>query len=441
MAITLDPPEVATPTPTPSPSRRRPPKPAARATGIGWVQWLVAALLVGAGAVHLALAPSHFGESTVEGIGFVVAAWLQIALAIAVLLRPTRAVIFTIIAVSAASIGAWAVSRIWGLPFGEHADHAENVTVVDGLTVVMEAFTLVLAATLLSSSVRRFRSRSYAVIAVVAVLGLTSALIAAPEARDHSAAAHGDTHSDAASGATGATGGAAGHTHDATAASASSSGQVTDLNGHVVKGVKAHDVAHEQEPDQLLDAPTRAVLASQLAAARATAMAFPTVADAERAGYHLVGGAYGPGAGAHYIGGFGGGAFRGFDAAHPPTLIYDGVSPTAQIVGLMYLGMGANAAAPEGFAGPNDHWHRHSGVCLKAGKAIFPVDADVTAEQCASKGGSYIATTTWMVHAWVVPGWESSSGVFSHENPNLPCADGTFNTDDVGGCIGPGDVA
>ena len=203
MAITLDPPEVATPTPTSSPPR--PPKPVARTTGIGWVQWLVAALLVGAGAVHLALAPSHFGESTVEGIGFLVAAWLQIALAVAVLLRPTRAVIFTIIAVSAASIGAWAVSRIWGLPFGEHADHAENVTVVDALTVVMEAFTVVLAATLLSPSVRRFRSPGYAVVAVVAVLGLTSALIAAPEARDHSAAAHGDTHSARAAdgGATG----------------------------------------------------------------------------------------------------------------------------------------------------------------------------------------------------------------------------------------------
>jgi hypothetical protein len=435
MAITLDPPEVTSRTLTSSPPR--PPKPAARTTGIGWVQWLVAALLLGAGAVHLALAPSHFGESTVEGIGFLVAAWLQIALAVALLLRPTRAVIFAIIAVSAASIMAWAVSRIWGLPFGEHTGHAENVTVVDALTVVMEAFTVVLAATLLSSSVRGFRSRGYAVVAVVAVLGLTSALIAAPEARDHSAAAHGDTHAEAVGDAAS---GASGHTHDATSAAGSTSGQVTDLNGHVVKGVKAHDVAHEQEPDQLLDAPTRAALASQLAAARATAMAYPTVADAERAGYHLVGGAYGPGAGAHYIG-FGGGAFGAFDAAHPPTLIYDGVSPTAQIVGLMYLGMGANAAAPEGFAGPNDHWHRHSGVCLKGAKTIFPVDADVTEAQCTDAGGRYMATTTWMVHAWVVPGWESSSGVFSHENPNLPCADGTFNTDDVGGCIGPGDVA
>jgi hypothetical protein len=41
-----------------------------------------------------------------------------------------------------------------------------------------------------------------------------------------------------------------------------------------------------------------------------------------------------------------------------------------------------------------------------------------------------------MVHAWVVPSWESPAGVFSHENPNLRCADGTFDTDAVGKCQG-----
>lgn len=220
-----------------------------------------------------------------------------------------------------------------------------------------------------------------------------------------------------------------------------SAGGITDLNGHHVHGVKAQDVAAEQQPDQLLDPQTRAVLADQLTAARAVAMKYPTVADAERAGYHLVGGGYGPGAGAHYIG-FGGGGFGGggFDPSKPPTLIYDGTSPTASVVGLMYLGIGQNAAAPDGFAGTNDHWHRHSGVCLKGANVIFPVDADVTLAQCSAKGGSYMKTTTWMVHAWVVPGWESPSGVFSHENPDLPCADGTFNTDAIGSCTGPGDV-
>src|SRR3954466_15731025 len=106
MAITLDPPEVATPAPSPSRSLKAATA-TNRVTNIGWVQWLVAALLLGAAGGHFALAPSHFGESTAEGIGFLVAAWLQLALAIAVLLKPTRAVVIAVIAVSAASIAAW----------------------------------------------------------------------------------------------------------------------------------------------------------------------------------------------------------------------------------------------------------------------------------------------------------------------------------------------
>ncbi|HEY6533076.1 MAG TPA: hypothetical protein VIY72_12265, partial [Acidimicrobiales bacterium] len=91
MAITSDPLEGATPAPSGSSSGSIWP------TTIGWVQWAVAALLVGAGAVHLALAPSHFGEATAEGIGFLVVAWLQIGLAVAVLLKPSRAVVAAIV--------------------------------------------------------------------------------------------------------------------------------------------------------------------------------------------------------------------------------------------------------------------------------------------------------------------------------------------------------
>jgi hypothetical protein len=394
-------------------------------TGVSVAQWLLAALLLGASAVHFALAPSHFGESTAEGIGFVVAGWLQLALAVVVVARrPTRAVAIATMVVSAACIAAWVVSRTAGLPFGEHAGHPESVTIVDGVTVVMEGAAIVLAATLFSARVRRFRADALAFVAVVAVLALTSALISTPEARDHAATAHGA---------------ASGHIHASTAASVSQTSP-TDLNGHTIHGVKAHDVAAEQQPDTPLDPQTRATVALQLTAARAAALKYPTVADAQRAGYHLVGGGYGPGAGAHYIG-FGGGAFGSFDPAKPPTLIYDGTSPTAQIVGLMYLGMGSNGAAPEGFAGPNDHWHRHSGVCTKGAEVIFPVDADVTQAQCTAKGGNYMKTTIWMVHAWVVPAWDSPAGVFSHENPDLPCADGSFHTDAIGRCTGPGDVS
>jgi hypothetical protein len=394
------------------PSTRR--SGADRPTGIGFVQWLAAALLVGAGAVHLAMAPSHFGESTAEGVGFLVSAWLQILLAIVVVLRPTRRVVIAVVAVTAACIEAWAVSRTVGFPFGAHAGHAESVTIVDGVTVAMEAATVVLAAMLLSRAVLRFRSSGMALVAVVGVLALTSALIAAPEARNHAAAAHGARD------------------HATTASPAAATGP-TDLNGHHIHGVKAQDVAAEVQPDKPLDPNTRAVLQQQLVVARATAMRYPTVASVVAAGYHVIGG-FGPGSGAHYIGGARGGFGGPFDPGKPLALIYDGTSPTSQMVGLMYYALGNTP--PEGFAGPNDHWHRHSNVCLKGIDVLFPPDSDVTPAQCASLGGSFMNVTGWMVHAWVVPSWESPAGVFSHENPNLRCADGTFKTDEIGRCQG-----
>src|SRR4029077_18791287 len=134
--------------------------------------------------------------------------------------------------------------------------------------------------------------------------------------------------SAAPSGGSGSTASAAGAT----------SGGVTDVNGQHVHGVKAGDVAAEAQPDVPLDAPTRALLAQQLTAARAHAMQYPTVADATAAGYRLAGG-FAPGSGAHYVGGpmTGGGTF---DPSAVQSLIYDGTSPTSQIVGLMYYAMG-----------------------------------------------------------------------------------------------------
>jgi hypothetical protein len=215
-----------------------------------------------------------------------------------------------------------------------------------------------------------------------------------------------------------------------------SSGGPSEVNGQHVHGVKAGDIAAEAQADKPLDLGTRAQLKDQLTLARAVAMKYPTVADATAAGYRLAGG-FAPGSGAHYIS-YGGLAGPVLDVSHPLALIYDGTSPTSQVVGLMYYGMGSKP--PSGFAGPNDHWHRHSNVCIKYGpggiEVPFPADADVTAAQCAEARGSLLKVTGWMVHAWVVPSWESPQGVFSHDNLNLRCADGTFNTDKAGFCQG-----
>ena len=168
-------------------------------------------------------------------------------------------------------------------------------------------------------------------------------------------------------------------------------------------------------PDQPLDTATRDALASQLVGARAAAARYATVADAERDGYVLVA-PYLPLIGSHYM------KFSlvdgRFDVDHPEMLLYDGTRPGSRIVGLSYYALGRTQ--PDGFAGPNDHWHQHLGLCLSRTRVLVIGGESTTPEQCAAMGG-YKAdgSDAWMVHAWVVPGWDSPQGVFSAENPDL----------------------
>jgi hypothetical protein len=55
---------------------------------------------------------------------------------------------------------------------------------------------------------------------------------------------------------------------------------------------------------------------------------------------------------------------------------------------------------------------------------------------CDKYHGNFMRQTVWMVHAWVVPGWESPDGVFSHNNTDVKCADGTTKVNAAGFCKG-----
>ena len=124
--------------------------------------------------------------------------------------------------------------------------------------------------------------------------------------------------------------------------------------------------------------------------------------------------AYVPLIGAHYM------RFAnlvdGFDPAAPEMLLYDGTDPDSRIVGVSYFVVGGKE--PAGFAGPNDHWHQHIGLCLKG--TLVVGGERVSEAECARRGGRKANNLdAWMVHAWVVPGWESPQGVFSPEHPGL----------------------
>jgi hypothetical protein len=196
---------------------------------------------------------------------------------------------------------------------------------------------------------------------------------------------------------------------------------------------------HNTTPDvplALIPAETRALLLRQLALTSEVTRKFPTVKDAEAAGYRRAG-PFLPGLGTHYVGGRTNrtGMLTDADILSPSTIIFDGASPDSPIAGFMYISVAAGPSArePEGFAGPNDRWHYHVGICLTPGSngvtEALGFDGSITESDCRARGGNYIAATQYMLHVWTVPGYSSALGVFSHMNPALTCADGTYHMD------------
>ncbi len=98
----------------PPPEPRLAPQPGALAFG----PLVLASLSAAAGIIHLVMAPSHLAESTAEGAGFLVAGWVQIGLAVALIRSspPRRPLLGAVAAVNAALVALWAVSRTAGLP-------------------------------------------------------------------------------------------------------------------------------------------------------------------------------------------------------------------------------------------------------------------------------------------------------------------------------------
>ncbi len=399
------------------------------------IRWALAALSVGAAFVHFGVMGEHFDHGTAHGTFFAVAAWLQIAFALAVLLRPSRLVLWFGAGLSAAIIVSWVVSRIWGVPFGPGAWSAESAEFADILATSFEVLVLIGAVGVLSGlALRRALPSAFAlpglgVLAVLVILLSTLSLVPAiagesPHGSGTAAGHPGGGQADATPvGAGGATHEVAGDAdgHDAAvsqgieAANGNSpceKASPTPAEGNAAGG---HGRRGAPVTYAIEDAATRALLGEQLAASRGAALAVPTVADAKAAGYRAVT-TYLPCIGAHYMKfGFVDGTF---DPTAPEMLLYDGDGDDARIVGLSYYMLKTDGVTPEGFAGPNDPWHQHIGLCIKGGIVVGP--ERWSKEQCAAAGGVKAnGADAWMNHTWTVPGWESPWGVFSGEHPEL----------------------
>jgi len=364
------------------------------------IRGALAALLAGTGAIHLTVIPAHAQVWMPYAVGFALAGWGQIGLAVAVLWRSSRQILATVIVLGVAVLAGWAMSRATGWPIGPDAGLAEESGTLDLTATAFQTGAVLIASLAMAGidlsgpSARRRSSWALASLPAVMILFATSAALASPDGvHEH---ASGDD--------------AAAHTHS------------------------------DADPSMPIAAADRAVLGEQLAAVRSVALTYPTVADAEAAGFYRAG-PFAPGAGAHYVNPNGSWSGEtGFRIDDPMTLLFGGTAPTSPVVGVMYYTVAD--APPDGFAGPLDTWHLHTGICLTTapdGGIDVPIapDEDATKVACDGFGGQFMDVSGWMVHAWVVPGWDSPVGVFSHDNPQVMCGDGRAQVDELfKGCDG-----
>lgn len=503
----------------------------------------LAALSAGAGAIHLAMVPSHAGNSLAEGIGFALAGWFQLAFAIAVVAVGAGATRWWLRAAIVANVGfiaAWIVSRTAGLPFGAHAGHPETIGTIDLMCVIFEGLLIVGAAALLArpSLLAKMSGPALALgsILPVGVLLAATVAMASPSAHTHAVDSHGghghDHGSELATGADhdhaaiGA--GADGHDHDhggghGVQAKTVSDSERCDLGFNPVSFWEEHEMVHggahdashgdgvdhsqhdatqhqqwtekqqklqelaaqggevaagrlvaelstvsdeeynafimsladhahnanhleagddagghgghlgPQAWEPMTDPAECQALANELEQARQVALKYPTAKDAIAAGWVPVT-PYVPGIAAHlmnfaYVDGK-------FEIDKPEMILYDGNGPDASVVGLSYYIVHRSETEPDqGFTGPNDHFHRHVGLCVRG--AMVVGDTTMTPEECEAIGGKkQNGSWGWMNHVWIVPGCESPWGMFSGANPVLDMQIGQVSGTDGGGCKG-----
>ncbi|WP_018636806.1 hypothetical protein [Parafrankia elaeagni] len=407
---------------------------------------IVTLTTIAAGIVHLPIAFAH-GADTLVGGGMALTGAVQVTLALALWAQPGRLIAAAVTAVNLGAAVVLALAHTTGAPLPGLAEpeafDAQGVAVLG-----LEAVAVLAGLLLLAAVTGPDRARLWvAPVTAVAVLAVAAPAGATGGGHSHSHADGGHDH-----------GGSAlvmdryqAFTADMTQAQIdmamrnSKEWLVTEVLRRnpdgpgrdqiaplVDEGVEAmvrsgegnggHGHSGPAAWEPVTDPATRATLTTQLEQSRAAALALPTAADALAAGYIQVT-QYLPGIGAHYLS-IANVRDGRLDAAKPEILLYGSNRRDAPVVGVSYLQQSTPDAEPSGFAGPNDDWHYHDSLCSVKGMVVPLVNPD----DCATVGGrsraGVSANQAWMMHAWVVPGWESPWGLFSSENPELTLAVG-----------------
>ena len=180
-----------------------------------YFRWGLAMLSLGAAGIHFAVMSDHFNLTWYHGTFFAATAWLQLAWAVAIVVKPSRRLLIAGIIGNLVIAEIWLVSRTIGIPFGPESGVAEAVSFSDVLSTILEVGIVLGSLALLKP---RFLDRPApsasalpgvagvgVLVAALATLSLTPAFASG---HSHGAAGHSHSH-----GATESATAAAGHTH------------------------------------------------------------------------------------------------------------------------------------------------------------------------------------------------------------------------------------
>src|SRR6516162_4712045 len=352
----------------------------------------LAALSVGAAAIHFAVVFSHFTEYTLYGVFFLIIAWAQLIWPTVLLWRPSRPWLWLGIAGNAIVLAIYVASRTAGLPFGPDLHHAESAGALDVMSCVLEAGLIAGCAVLLwrpSLLDRPVRRRG--TVGTVAGLAVVPALVIAATTA---------VMTPGWAGPEGPAGMASGSpSMSANAANAAGMGDMGTTDGL---------------PDMKMYGTTAPPTAAQVTAAAqlisqtdATLKKFANVQAAFAAGYTYVLKTNGE---EHLLYDGNNPAYQGLNPQDPSSLVYainvPGHAPI--LLGAMYI-MGDQSNGPQ-VGGGLTRWHSHLVTCVNGRQTIAGFGVQL-------RGSCDPATwqdqyTAQMLHVWVVP---YSGGVFSDD--------------------------
>jgi hypothetical protein len=356
----------------------------------------LAALSVGAAAIHFAVVFEHFAEYTLYGVFFLVISWAQMIWPAVLLWRPSRPWLWLGIAGNAIVIAVYVASRTSGLPFGPDLHHTESVGALDVVSCVLEFALIAGCAALLWRPSLADRA-----VARRGAVGRAAALVAVPAAVIATTAAV-------------MTPGWAGPEGPAGMASVRASGMSSHSSGTAIQGMGDMGTT-DGRPDMRMYGSTAPPTSAQVLAAAqlvretdTSLKRYANVRAAFAAGYTYVLKTNGE---EHLLYRGPNPSFQGLNPQHPSSLVYAINLPhhAPILLGAMYI-MGNDQQNGPQIGGGLTRWHSHLVTCV-SGRATIAGFGIKLRDRCnpATWRDQY---TAQMLHVWVVP---YPGGVFSDD--------------------------